>query len=877
MLQRIKTSGKRTILYSFSAWISTIRSVYFPDEVSLYGDAFIRFVFSTSYIPVILLLLSVTQSILQCVVWMLIIPVVQETEEFATKGLSTSDIHLLLSLLWEIGIKIAPFATVSVCAASASIKMIGCFGTAMVDCNVSADGLDYPLLCSQLRFIFEKRDRFFIWSFVVVLFSLLLAALLRTLGTWWLAKERETFFLLLVTTILEIVFAVVIMVRGVSRTFGHRFRDLFFFHFSRADVSSYVEIVVQRMEMKVWLKSIYYMRSVALCYVFIATVFFSFKMGIIRGITIGIIALINCGVPHVFLSATLHASTSIVAMSQSFSWLFRHPDALLLVIVISFPYQIAMALSFYSFFHNEPILLLLFCNEFALITKAIDIVREFDVSEYGSVRWIKRKTRQLISPTIARVLEEAYERKQRFPGIVSVDMSFDLSKMQIIDSNNAWKVARVQVFPCGTLRRLRFNTQFYLFSFPRLLSLQNRGNFSGAKFRAVRIILRFFVTSMLVTFFALVFGIVVQACFPLLRPPPVRALISNDGTSLRFDHIVVHLSFFSQNASVRKPETDFSSGAAISYLSDVHSPKGDDFYPQLCNREYFKTSVFEVAVVALLPYLFNSTEVSRMVDYINGLFDSDWELRENHGSSCSSASLDTEPSGWKGFIDVYSAARNLSIVAIRGTDMFSFKDFLMDVNLYFETILYQFVICNLPGSIATPTNLVEDLIRLSTFPFERTVAKWDSLPRLNDTSLPECQNNNYRRDFFADVVNHLTFIGSRRERSQILLTGHSMGGSIAAIVGSQMNIQTVSFGSPGILLARKKFNISVEAINKYVTTIVSSNDLFPSIGRQGGEVHHMVCLSTTKETCHAMEFMLGTLWRSCSSIRERYPKLLDMW
>lgn len=876
MLHTIRINGKTVVLQGFSAWKSTIRSVYFPDEVSLYGDAFMRFILSTSNIPVILLVFSATQSILQCVVWMLIIPVVQDIENYATKDFSTADIRLFVSLLWDIGIKIAPFATVSVCAVSASIKMIGCFGAAMVDSNASVNGLNYPLLCSQLRFIFEKRQRFVIWSFVVIIMSSMLTILLRKSGTWWLTKEPEVFFLLSLTLLSEVIFAFVIIVKGVPRVLQHHVRALGFFRLSRSDVTSCVKGFGKYFKMKERLNAIYYMRCLALLYILIAIIIFSFQRGVIRGVTIGLIALINCGVPHVFLAATLHVAIAIVAMYRSFYWLFRHPDALILVFVISFPYQVAMILSFLYFLGNKHILLLLFCNEFALIVKAIDIVREFDMSEYGSVRWIIKKNSQLVPPTIACILEDAYEKKQRFPGIVSLDMAFDLSKMQIVDSRSTWKVARVQVFPSRTLRRLRFNPQFYLFSFPRLLSLQNRGDFSGAKFRAVRIILRFFVVSMLVTFVLLVSGIVLQACFPFLRPPPVRAIISSDGAALHFDHIVVHLSFLAKVAVLGNHVESPPKGASFNSLNEVRSGKGEDFFPALCTREYFGTSVFEVAVVALLPYLFSSMEVSKMLEFLNTILESDWELQESHGSSCSSAGLYTEPSEWKGFINVYSPKKNLTIVAIRGTDMFSFKDLLMDVNLYFETVLYQFVISNVPGSIATPTNLVEDLIGLSSFPVERSIAKWDSLPRLAETRLPDCQTNNYRRDFFADVTNHLTFIGSRNQTSQILLTGHSMGGSIAAIVGSQMHIQTVSFGSPGILLARKKFNISVESFHRYVTTVVSSNDLFPLIGRQGGEVHHMVCLSTTKETCHAMEFMIGTLWRSCSSIRERFPLLYDM-
>eukprot|EP00796_Vickermania_ingenoplastis_P007218 gene7218-5071_t len=878
MLENFKVFRRKAAEFGFSVFKLTIRFVYFSDEVSLYGDALVRFILSTSNIPVILLIWSATHSILQCVVWMLIVPVVQEAEDFDFESHGHA-LYSFFAVLGQIGYRIAPFVTVCVCAASAGTKMVGCFGSAMVDANASLNGMDYPLMRSQLIFMSEKPDRFAIWSLVVIALLCVLVFALGNSVLAWFHKEPKMFFFVLLSFLSEAVFVLVTMFRGMPSWLRARLRSAIMLSLNQVEVIAVAAEAVDHIKNTWWVRNIYFMRSIALSCVGIGMLYFCCKSGAVHGVTLGLIMLMSFGFPHIFVSASLHAAAAIIRTFRSFSWLHRHPDATILVVIIGLPYQVVMSLGIFYFLNHPPILLLLVCNDVLLIAKAIDLVREFDVSEHGSVHWRYKKSHKLIPPIMAILLEDAYEKKQRHPGIVSLDMSFDVVKMQIVDAKDSMKVTRVQVLPYGASRRFRFNMNFYLYTVPRLLSLQNRGDFSGAYFRVVRIVLRVLIVSTFVTLVVLVGGIIIQASFPVLRAPAVRATLSDEGGILSFDHVVVRLFFLSKKVFAPPPFTDSYSGKSLSHLKwdGLRSNEGEDFYPQLCQRDFYGSSVLELAILSLIPYLYSSLEMETMIHFLNDHFNSDWLIRERHGTDCETGPF-REPSGWNGFADLYSPSRNLTVISIRGTDMFSFKDFVIDMSLYFETILYQFAASSVPGAILTPKNLVEDLIWLASIPPHESPSfqTWEEITSSRNASLPKCQLNNYRRDFFIDIYNHLAYVGSHSEPSKVLLVGHSMGGSIAAIIGSQMHIQAVSFSAPGILLARKKYHLSALDIHRFVTSVVSSNDLFPSIGRQGGELHHIVCLSSTKETCHALEFIVGTLWRSCGTLRAKYPLLDDI-
>lgn len=62
-------------------------------------------------------------------------------------------------------------------------------------------------------------------------------------------------------------------------------------------------------------------------------------------------------------------------------------------------------------------------------------------------------------------------------------------------------------------------------------------------------------------------------------------------------------------------------------------------------------------------------------------------------------------------------------------------------------------------------------------------------------------------------------------KRNVILTGHSLGGSVANIVGSKYWLKSVSFSPPGIYWGHRKFGIkSIDRIDAEVYSIVPERD-----------------------------------------------------
>ncbi|CAC9537321.1 conserved hypothetical protein [Leishmania infantum JPCM5] len=643
-----------------------------------------------------------------------------------------------------------------------------------------------------------------------------------------------------------------------------------------------------------WRHHIHTMRYIGFFMVIFFTIGFAVVCGPVFGLTSGVMILTCLNAPHLFGCMALSISAAVTCILRSYAWLLRHPDALLPILMIATPYQLLL-ISAFLYFRQHPLLcLMLVWVNMLLAARAIDLAREFDVTVNGSVLWKYADSGVPLPPALASVLEDVHEKQYYYPDVMSLDMLIDIRRMKILYAGGAEvRLKRQVVIPPGALRRYLFEYHFYAYTLPRLLSLQSPGYFSGSKFRTMRVVLRFISVTLLLLYALLMSGLLVQAAFPQLRPLPVRVAAAADNSYLTFDHIVVRLHLLSQNASRRAAEVNTSNVALEGYLSgvpvaassafmwhNITSAENEDFYPQLCTRQYGETSVWELALLALAPYLFNVEEFNTMLRFLNVHMGSDWVIQPRHGASCVPGDSNHQPTGWSDFYEVYSEKRDTSVIAVRGTDMFSFTDFLFNTNVFFEVVLYQLMTTMIPGTVVVPKDLIVDLLRTASLPADSygdVYETWAELTRSGNHSLRRCQQNNFRRDFFADLYNHIAYVGSRPTHPRhLLLTGHSLGGAVAAIVAAQMRVKAVAFSAPGIALARKKFNLPLRSINENIMTVVSSNDIVPAVGEHGGELHHVECLAATRELCHAMEFMIGSLWRSCSSVRSRFPSIKDV-
>ncbi|EPY23629.1 hypothetical protein STCU_07611 [Strigomonas culicis] len=626
-------------------------------------------------------------------------------------------------------------------------------------------------------------------------------------------------------------------------------------------------------------------------------VFFTLWRSFAFGFGATITMLLYLNFPHLLGYTTLTIADAVLRCRRSYAWLFRHPDALAPFLFLSRRTRRLCSTLFYYFRHHSPMLLLLLCVNVLLLARTIDLVRAFDTTSHGCVRWSDARTNRRLWPSLAMLLEDAYELQYTGVEEVGLDLAFDISKMELTHGDQVVQLRRTQVIPYGAARFYLHSRHFYAYTVPRVLTFQTSASVGNHQVRVAKVVLRAITLTALLIFAGIACGMVVQAAFPQLRPLPVRVTVSDDLSRLSVDHLVSHLHIHTTQQPAAADERA-QLGAKWDPRLEALRRRGRDLYPRLCEMEHHGTTTLELSLLSLAAYLFNADEVRSLLTFMNAHFDSDWELRARHGDRCVAGDSNHEPTSWQGFIELSSRRRDVSVVAVRGTDMSSFTDFLIDVNLFMEMTLYQVLARVIPGVVLIPHELVGNTLRILSMPPEEDRVPWaagaretwQDLAASGNHSLRACQQNNYRRDFYVDAYNHLAYVGSRRHfrepgagaredwrPSHVVLTGHSLGGAVAAILAAQLDVPAVVFSAPGIALLRHRFGLALHKVHRNVVSVISSDDIVPFIGTNGGEVHHMQCMAARKDLCHAVEFTIGALWRSCDSLQERFPDIDDFY
>lgn len=99
---------------------------------------------------------------------------------------------------------------------------------------------------------------------------------------------------------------------------------------------------------------------------------------------------------------------------------------------------------------------------------------------------------------------------------------------------------------------------------------------------------------------------------------------------------------------------------------------------------------------------------------------------------------------------------------------------------------------------------------------------------------------------------------------QTYLTGHSLGGGVAEIVAARHSKPSVTFSAPGVILSRRKFNITLDAINSWILNIVPQGDVVPMADVQGIKAQTIQCkYNMLSIQCHSLESTLEEISSNC--------------
>ncbi|CAM9629153.1 unnamed protein product [Discosporangium mesarthrocarpum] len=208
------------------------------------------------------------------------------------------------------------------------------------------------------------------------------------------------------------------------------------------------------------------------------------------------------------------------------------------------------------------------------------------------------------------------------------------------------------------------------------------------------------------------------------------------------------------------------------------------------------------------------------------------------------------------FIEAYAPALNVSVIAIRGTDIARISDLIEDVKIWVEPIVLKAL------SMMFPT------IRIWPDSTSSAVIEW-----LHETL--QLFGLQQQAQYYRPL---LEYVRSIRDRD-VVLTGHSLGGGLARIVGALEKTTSICFSPPGIAQSYRKFSVGPESLDtaflhQMSVSVVPEHDFVPMIDtQQVGLIQTITCSTSGKAlqlSCHMLEGTLCDLIRHCGDNRGRF-------
>ncbi|KAL7746311.1 hypothetical protein RI367_008319 [Sorochytrium milnesiophthora] len=277
-----------------------------------------------------------------------------------------------------------------------------------------------------------------------------------------------------------------------------------------------------------------------------------------------------------------------------------------------------------------------------------------------------------------------------------------------------------------------------------------------------------------------------------------------------------------QTASTTEPPNYF----------DTRKVDPDTFYP-FCYTKQSATpfSIVDMATLASAAYKNSSDLVMPFIEQNPSLKKSNITLTSGNFDDAEGVR----------FLDFFHAATNTSIVAVRGTK--NAEDILQDMYLW-----------------STPS-----LLDMSTY-FGTFIRLW---PRDNAAQLVKAVQDfgTYTNlMYYAEVLNYTQNLIPQRQN--VLVTGHSLGGGIAIVIGARLHIPALGISAPGLGMSYKSFGVDVEDIIRWTMNIVPLTDPVPKFDEQIGSIVNIPCHSSVPVDCHRLPNTLHTLLQTCGVITE---------
>eukprot|EP00928_Gymnodinium_smaydae_P034317 TRINITY_DN24351_c0_g3_i1.p1 TRINITY_DN24351_c0_g3~~TRINITY_DN24351_c0_g3_i1.p1 ORF type:complete len:1096 (-),score=153.83 TRINITY_DN24351_c0_g3_i1:175-3420(-) len=187
-----------------------------------------------------------------------------------------------------------------------------------------------------------------------------------------------------------------------------------------------------------------------------------------------------------------------------------------------------------------------------------------------------------------------------------------------------------------------------------------------------------------------------------------------------------------------------------------------------------------------------------------------------------------------------------SVIAVRGT--YSAAEVLQDLNYYMPAAFLN--LASLLGpSVFDSTGLLLEMQH-------RNIVLW---------GLGKIGPETTERDQFRDLLEYVRGQQSELHGEQIYITGHSLGGGLAQVVASLLNLTSVTFSAPGATATSSILSPSptVSSLRHHNVNVVPDGDVVPWVDKQAGSSLQIDCAMDEPLDCHALASTMCELLAAC--------------
>lgn len=276
-----------------------------------------------------------------------------------------------------------------------------------------------------------------------------------------------------------------------------------------------------------------------------------------------------------------------------------------------------------------------------------------------------------------------------------------------------------------------------------------------------------------------------------------------------------------------------SSEPHLNVLGNVSRVWGKIAQYPVCTLDFSSLDIVDFALIADSVYGHNyEVQYQSFAERFNGTALSDWQFVARNNES-------VDHQVWA---ELFFPSINMTVIAVRGTA--SATDALEDLHFWFGISIMQAVDIFVPFLKQLPTAFVVEMLSNSV------------LGRIMPPPV------------YTDLLDHVREV-KKRVGDRLVLTGHSLGGAMAGMIGAKTQTPAVSFSGPGLMFTRGRFGIDTQEIRDYVLTIKPRSDLVPQVDELGGLVQEIECRRSNPLACHSTQTHLCELYASCGDKRHR--------